>query len=309
MNNATKMKKQLTRPAIKTDDTYHETIQHGTQQYPFAYYYEDIWNIDFHCVNWHWHNEFEFIYIEKGEATCYIGTNQIKLKKSEGLFVNSCVLHRYESHASTIVPFIIFHPTLLGESSSVIYNKYIKPIADSTIEYQHLSNNIEWQNNILKALATIANIQTTKPSYNAHELQTMQHILNLWANLYNNIENNILPKQDGLKKRQQSKLNIMVQFIHNNYSQPITLNDISNCVAISPNNALNLFRTHLHTSPITYLLRYRLAQAAARLISTEKKLTTIAEECGFASSSYFCRKFKEHYRQTANMYRTTKTQQ
>ena len=33
---------------ITTDETLRETASHGSEEYPFSYYYEDIWVFDFH---------------------------------------------------------------------------------------------------------------------------------------------------------------------------------------------------------------------------------------------------------------------
>ena len=50
---------------ITTDETLRETIQHGNNRYPFAYYPDNIWKFDFHRIDWHWHHELEFLYCEK----------------------------------------------------------------------------------------------------------------------------------------------------------------------------------------------------------------------------------------------------
>ena len=42
---------------ITTDETLRETIQHGNNRYPFAYYPDNIWKFDFHRIDWHWHHE------------------------------------------------------------------------------------------------------------------------------------------------------------------------------------------------------------------------------------------------------------
>ena len=52
-------------PRIRTDETIRENVSHGDENYPFQYYFEDIWQFDFHCIDWHWHPELEFVYIEK----------------------------------------------------------------------------------------------------------------------------------------------------------------------------------------------------------------------------------------------------
>lgn len=51
---------------ITTDDSLRETILHGSEEYPFRYYLEDVWDFDFHCIDWHWHPEVEFVLIKKG---------------------------------------------------------------------------------------------------------------------------------------------------------------------------------------------------------------------------------------------------
>ena len=42
---------------IQTDESFRETSLHGNPRYPFAFYLEDIWDFDFHRMDWHWHQE------------------------------------------------------------------------------------------------------------------------------------------------------------------------------------------------------------------------------------------------------------
>ena len=48
---------------IITDENLMETIPHGSQDYPFRYYYEHLAQFDFNCIDWHWHTELEFVYL------------------------------------------------------------------------------------------------------------------------------------------------------------------------------------------------------------------------------------------------------
>ena len=98
---------------ITTDETLRETVQHGSERYPFAYYPEDIWQFDFHRIDWHWHHELEFLYVAEGTAICFIGTSKVELHKGCGIFINSGVLHCFEARSSTFTPNIVFAPTLL----------------------------------------------------------------------------------------------------------------------------------------------------------------------------------------------------
>ena len=53
---------------ILTDENMMETIQHSRSDYPFHFYYDNLALFDFNCIEWHWHNEFEFVFVEKGNA-------------------------------------------------------------------------------------------------------------------------------------------------------------------------------------------------------------------------------------------------
>ena len=72
-------------------------------------------------------------------ALCLIGENKIELQKGYGIFINSGVLHRFEAQNSTLAPNIVFSPILLAIENSLIYEKYILPIINSSISYQVLS--------------------------------------------------------------------------------------------------------------------------------------------------------------------------
>lgn len=55
------MSDEIKKDRIITDETLRETASHGSEEYPFCYYYEDIRDFDFHCIDWHWHPEVEFV--------------------------------------------------------------------------------------------------------------------------------------------------------------------------------------------------------------------------------------------------------
>lgn len=65
----------------------------------------------------------------------------------------------------------------------------------------------------------------------------------------------------------------------------------------------HLFRSEFGTSPYTYLLKRRIEHAELLLSSTETRLTDIAYDCGFSSSSQFTNIFRKHTKKTPTEYR------
>ncbi len=144
---------------ITTDETLRETVQHGSERYPFAYYPEDIWQFDFHRIDWHWHHELEFLYVAEGTAICFIGTSKVELHKGCGIFINSGVLHCFEARSSTFTPNIVFSPTLLASENSLIYEKYILPVINSAVEYQIFDPNSTSERSALRLMLQIFELQ------------------------------------------------------------------------------------------------------------------------------------------------------
>lgn len=283
-----------------TDESLRETIHHGSEDYPFQYYLEDIWLFDFHCIDWHWHPELEFVFIEKGTAEFLIGGSRYVLGAGTGIFINSQVIHRFESTESTIIPNIVFSPSLLSPEESLIYKKYIQPVLESPLECLIFSYNNPKQKEILDTLVSIFAIQ--EPG-NICEIKTVGRLLELWGMVYENIGiiENIPAPQSSV--RTQAQLQIMMQYIHKNYPYQISLDDIARTVSLSKSSILNIFNQNIHTSPIKYLVNYRLKRAAKLLITTEDNISSIARDTGFENTGYFCRKFKEVFQLTPSGYR------
>ena len=288
-----------------TDETLRETVQHGNSSYPFAYYPENIWQFDFHRIDWHWHHELEFLFVAEGTALCLVGTNKIELHKGYGIFINSGILHRYEAQCSTFTPNIVFSPTLLAPEKSLIYEKYISPVINSAVPYQIFSPHTTWESHVLQLLSQIFTLQETEQD---NELCTIQLLFQIWGILLKNINLNSNFCDTHRLNHKQARLQTMMQYIHDNYMEEITLEMIASSASISKSGALHIFQSGIHISPVAYLIQYRLAQAAEQLYTTQKSVFSIAEETGFTSSGYFCRKFKQHYHMSPNEYRQKKTE-
>lgn len=286
-----------------TDDTLRETVHHGNDKYPFAYYPEDIWQFDLHCVDWHWHHELEFVSVAEGTALCLVGEEKIELPKGYGLFINSSVLHRFEAADKAYIYDIVFAPELLADKESLLYDKYIRPVTHSDIASQIFAPHIEWQNRVLQILTTIYKLQE---SDDRKELRTVQLLLQGWDILSGHLDLSLVQSKTHRVNHKQARLQIMMQYIHDHYREEVTLEEIAAAASISKSSALQTFQSGILVSPVSYLIQYRLARAAELLYTTEKPVSTIAEETGFTSAGYFCRKFKERYQMSPVEYRRNK---
>lgn len=178
---------------IVTDENMMEMIQHGDRGYPFQLYYDDLALFDFHCVEWHWHVEFEFVLIETGTVTFGIGEKQVTLEKGHGVFINSKILHRYYSDGHAVVPNFVVDPDFLAAPESLIYKKYVQPIQKSALNGLIFSPDIAWQ---AEAISVMRDIVAAQDSEKDVELVTSFLMQRLWHLIYLNTEEKYLTQKD-----------------------------------------------------------------------------------------------------------------
>ena len=288
---------------IMTDESLMETVQHGSNSYPFNFYKENLALFDFNCIEWHWHTELEFVYIESGTVTFWIGEKQFTLPEGNGVFINSKILHRFYSPTEAAIPNFVCMPSFIAAQDSFIYHKYVSPVISSSLTFQIFHANISWQ---AKALSIIKQIIAAQDCTSSSELATSCLLQMLWLEIYENADIKYTKDHINGSASSQARLQLMMQYIHQNYIRDISLEDIAEHAKISKSTVLNLFHRYLHITPITYLINYRLNEAAHLLSKTEKKINTIAYETGFNNVDYFCRLFKRHYQLTPTEYRKKK---
>ena len=284
---------------ITTDETLMESIRHGSPAFPLQYYYEDIWDFDFHCVDWHWHPELEYIHVRHGRAVCFVGEDRLTVSAGCGLLINSRVIHRFEAESSTVIPNVVYSPFVLAPENSLIYRKYLQPFISGGTPCVLFDPSVPWQ---AACIQRMTEVFASQEKQDVDEITTVTSLLGFWNELYRHeLPGHGTPRPD---RANQTRLQIMMQYIHEHYQENLRLEDIAAAVHIGRSLALNIFRQGIHQSPISYLIEFRLKQAAKLLTSTEESIARIAEETGFDSSTYFCRKFRELYGMTPGNYRS-----
>lgn len=240
-------------------------------------------------------------------ADCRLHERQERQEVPQGnaVFINSKVLHEFYSEDNAVIPNFVCYPTFIAPIETRIYNQYVQPIISSTINYQIFSPVLPWQKEILDILQEIF---TQQNSACAKELITSSLLQKLWAVFFEHIDTTHLNQQQDHSAQSQIKLQVMMQYIHTNYSSQIALSDIAQSAGISKSSALSFFHKYLKMAPVSYLILYRLKKASELLITTDLKLVEIAYATGFNNIGYFCKQYKIHYGITPTEYRKLKAQ-
>ena len=110
------------------------------------------------------------------------------------------------------------------------------------------------------------------------------------------------------KKLQESsfiKNKDVLSFIHQNYSNKITLQDIADAVFVSKGECCRFFKKSLKMSPYDYLINYRINESMKLLKNSSLSILDISENVGFNNVSHYIQIFKKKTGQTPLEYRNS----
>lgn len=93
-----------------------------------------------------------------------------------------------------------------------------------------------------------------------------------------------------------------LKYIKENLTEDLSLEKLSNKMALSPSYFHNVFRSSVSKTLRDYVEEQRIKKAINLLQTTNYSLTRIAYECGFSSQSYFSYVFKRKMKQTPREY-------
>ncbi len=105
------------------------------------------------------------------------------------------------------------------------------------------------------------------------------------------------------RTKQSSLVSRIIDFLNNNYSLNIGLNDVSEELALTPNYLNSIFRNSLGVTITDYILSKRLDQARLLLKDQNLKVYEIGNSVGFKNTAYFCSVFKKSTGLTPKQYR------
>ena len=156
----------------------------------------------------------------------------------------------------------------IAPCDSLIYQKYILPIISSSLPFLVFHKKYAGKQRFYLSCGKL--FLHRIPFYPKNSLPVLS-FQNLWLEIFENTDISYQEEHKDHSTASQARLQLMLQFIHLNYSRSISLDDIAEQAMVSKSTALNLFRKYLHITPVNYLINYRLKQAGQLLSKTEKK--------------------------------------
>lgn len=256
----------------------------------------------------HKHEDFsELVIVIDGFATHVIGNERIPISKGDVFYVGTCTAHGYEDAMNLRLYNIMFKPEIAFE------NKYdlLKIPGFHAMFMQNIDYII---NNGFKSL------KLTKPNHNS-VLQRAENMLSEFnkksdgwyimflaefllligtiSRLYMKLETN---------KNTPENLANAVAFIENHYTENISIEMLTDISHYSTRQLNRIFNDFYGISPIEYIISLRIREACKLLQNEKLSVSLIASKCGFSSSNYFGRLFKQKMGITPKQFRIQESQ-
>jgi AraC-like DNA-binding protein/quercetin dioxygenase-like cupin family protein len=262
-----------------------------------------------HVIASHKHSEFEFHFIPKGKGRVVIGDNAYDLR--EGLFylTGPDVVHEQHFDKNDPMHELCLHCAI--EPLGADHNEAAGGWDDALEERE--------------AEECIRLLQTMPPVPELDRYQAMGCFLDAYRALeeqsvgfYTSMKQSIIqillraarvhaaPKSGvPIPQRDMNdhRFRLAAQFIEDNESRPITLEDVAERVHVSPRQLQRIFRSEGRTTFRDWVEHVRLQRICAELLQTDRPIEEIALDHGYANPNYLYPVFKHKFGITPTAYR------
>lgn len=254
--------------------------------------------------SWHYHPQFELLYISQSTGIRFVGDNVSQFYPGELVLVGPYLPHLWRNDPSyyketdvnkvkTIV--IKFTKNFLGEGTF------------SNPEFIDINNLLEqskfgvsFGEDISAQLhAELLRFIDFTPAEQSIKLLNILHMLSLTE------KKSVLSSTDMRQYTTDNsqRLDEVVKFISDNYASYISLEDISDVACMTTNSFCRFFKKMTNKSFTQFLNEVRIRNAARLLIQEDVSVSDVCYTVGYKSITNFNRQFKQIMGKTPNAYR------
>jgi AraC-like DNA-binding protein/mannose-6-phosphate isomerase-like protein (cupin superfamily) len=237
----------------------------------------------------HHHDSYEIYYTISGEREYFIENSFFKASVGDFVLIPKNMLHRTAGKGADRI-LIYFEETFLKQYFSKEMISYLL----SDFRPKIFRPNQETQEK------SRALIYTLLSAYKAQAEPTLLASYLFQLLLWMNTEENKTEKAESSDQR----INQILCYINENYQNLDTIEEIANHFYISKYHLCRSFSKNMGISLVTYLNTVKVRAACNMLQKGTQSMTEIAFQCGFHSSAYFCKVFKQETGCSPREYKT-----
>ncbi|MDF2986813.1 MAG: transcriptional regulator, AraC family [Eubacterium sp.] len=264
------------------DYSNHEKHIYIEQDFPIIFHYDTVNLNHLNRASFHWHESIELLYFIEGRGRILCGLNTIEAEQGDIVTVNCNELHHIEAVSEQAGYYCLIVNANVYENFGFNIN---------TATFSNLIKNDHNACSLFKVI--IEELNSKKLGYrsvvSANILNLIVHLTRYYS--ADNFSLNELTKRD----KKINTIKKALDYIRNNYSQNISVDDICLHVGFSKFYFCRLFKAVTRKTVIEYLNIFRCQKAKSLLSSGKYNVIESAELCGYNNISYFCRVYKKYF--------------
>jgi AraC-like DNA-binding protein len=236
---------------------------------------------------WHFHPEYELVYIEGATGTRHIGEHISTYEGSDLALIGPNIPHlNFDYGVETDYREVVVH------FKKEFIEKHFHGVPElSPINklFEKSKQGLAFNGKIKKQIGErIFNLEKADPF---HQYLQIVEILQLLADVPDVDLLHEQPYRNKFSERDQGRLRIIYAFVDNNYHQKIKLSEVAAISNMTKEAFCRYFKKASSYTFIEFLNRYRISQSK-RLLMSGKSVSDACYQTGFESLSYFNRTFK-----------------
>ncbi|MGH0054399.1 MAG: AraC family transcriptional regulator [Sphaerochaetaceae bacterium] len=291
---------------LSVNDRQEENIPGFAEDYPYIAFKGEIDKYVDLYVPWHWHQPFEFVVVKKGILELCTQNGNYAVCPGDGYFINTGIMHMNRAFRGERG--VSFH-TQLFEGDMItgvnrIRNHYVSSVAAcGVLDIILFSQNTAAHREILALMETAYSAAKHEESEFEFKIQSL--LSQMWYKLYRELRETIAANRN-VTRSDAHLIKTMLTYIYSHYSEPITPQMIAGSANLCERMGYRIFRSALGTTPLASLTDHRVNKAIRMLCETDQSILEIAIGCGFSTSSYFGKVFRQKMHCSPTEYRNQK---
>lgn len=246
----------------------------------------------------HWHDEVEWVYVAEGAIDVFEDGSTRRARAGELFAVEPRTLHRYSAVSDCRLFVIVFDGGLLEfAQADVASRRYIDPYRAGTLTVR---NPVRDEDGTIGAAfeQILADCRDLPPCFTLDVriclLRIFQEIVRTGSLVENERDRHSLAAAERA-----------VRYVQDHYAEQISSATLAQVSGYQPQYFSRFFKRATGLTPTAFINRYRIERACDELLDTDRSIIDIGLSCGFQSTSYFIKKFKEFKEVSPQRYRKT----
>ncbi len=237
----------------------------------------------------HAHSEYEIYCLIHGNREYFINNSYYPLIEGDFILIPKGHFHHTLGGSCTRI--------LIAFSEEFLLQYYTPKAVNHLLEAFHHPHVRPTEKDSKRINAILSNIK---------ELYTVkdEEIFVLLAELLSILSHS--PTVENHTPKSIEQITKITEYVEKHYMEISSIQDIANEFFLNKSYLCRLFKKVTNLPFSVYLNKIKLRQASQLLVTTNKKVSIIAEECGFHSCSYFCNMFQKEYDISPRRYRKRK---